>query len=153
VNRARKLLRLSRGARRLLFQAALVVLAIRSGLWLLPFRRVRAILARMDTAPPLLRPRNGTSTDEIARAVRSASRFVPHASCLTQALAAQALLRWSGISSRLHIGVAKDDAGRLEAHAWVESKGSIVIGGSGLARYTPLLVLTGENPGGLGTRG
>jgi hypothetical protein len=137
----------------LLFQAALVVLAIRSGLWLLPFRRVRAILARMDTAPPLLRPRNGASADEIAGAVRRASRFVPHASCLTQALAAQALLRWSGISSGLHIGVAKDDAGRLEAHAWVESNGSIVIGGSGLARYTPLLVLTGENPGGPGTRG
>jgi Transglutaminase-like superfamily len=140
------------GAWSLLFQAALVVAAVRLGLWMLPFRRLRAGMARLATAPPLLRPGEGASTDEIARAVARASRYVPRASCLTQALATQALLRWRGIPAHLHIGVAKAAEGRLEAHAWVESQGRIVIGGSALGRYTPLLVLTGDPPGGLRAR-
>jgi hypothetical protein len=123
---------------RLLLQSGLLVTAIRLGLWLLPFRRLRAVLARLTAAPPLLRPGEEASADQIARAVRRASRHVPQASCLTQALATQTLLRWRGIPAHLHIGVAKDAAGRLEAHAWVESEGRVVIGGTALARYTPL---------------
>jgi hypothetical protein len=41
----------------------------------------------------------------------------------------------------LHIGVVKDDEGRLQAHAWVASRGEIVIGGHELERYTTLAVL------------
>jgi hypothetical protein len=39
----------------------------------------------------------------------------------------------------LRIGVAKGEAGKLEAHAWVESQGRIVIGGlRDLPYFTPL---------------
>jgi len=69
---------------------------------------------------------------------------VPAASCLTQALAAHLLLCRRGLTPQLHIGVAKDQRDRLIAHAWVESEGRIVVGGTDLQRYTPLLVLKGE---------
>ncbi|MGH9544213.1 MAG: lasso peptide biosynthesis B2 protein [Terriglobales bacterium] len=43
------------------------------------------------------------------------------------------------MQSRIRIGVSKD-AGQFEAHAWVESQDRVVIGDSGLQRYTPMMV-------------
>ena len=58
--------------------------------------------------------------------------------CLTQALAAQRILRQEGIDSALRIGVAKDGQ-ELLAHAWLERAGRVVIGGgASRARYKPL---------------
>jgi Transglutaminase-like superfamily len=71
--------------------------------------------------------------------VRVASRYVPRASCLTQALVLHILLRREGLPSRIRIGVSKD-AGFFEAHAWVESHDRVVIGDSGLQRYVPMMV-------------
>lgn len=78
--------------------------------------------------------------EQICRAVRRVSRYIPSASCLTQALAAKILLRRSGHEAKLRIGVAKGAAGDFQAHAWVEVAGRSVIGGSDsqLRRYTGL---------------
>ena len=62
------------------------------------------------------------------RSVRTVSRFVPQATCLTQALAASLLIRYDGQESELKIGVAKDDRSRLIAHAWLEMDGRIILG-------------------------
>jgi hypothetical protein len=79
------------------------------------------------------------SADRIAWAVSVASRYVPAATCLPQALAVRMLLQQQGYPARLHIGVAKGEGGQLEAHAWVESEGRVVVGNSqDLSRYTPL---------------
>jgi hypothetical protein len=61
--------------------------------------------------------------------------------CLNQALAAQMLLAQRGYPALLHIGVAKGKEGQFQAHAWVESEGKVVIGGSGPECFTPLAVL------------
>jgi hypothetical protein len=77
-------------------------------------------------------------------AVTAASRYVPGATCLAQALAAQVLLGRTGYPARLRIGVAKGEERKFEAHAWVESQGRVVIGGPGLGRFTPLTTLAGD---------
>ena len=80
------------------------------------------------------------SVEAIAWAVAAATRLVPRASCLTQALAARAMLLSEGLPSSLHLGVAKTEKGALEAHAWLECQGKIVTGGSpDLERYALLL--------------
>ena len=81
----------------------------------------------------------------IAWAIAVAQRVVPRATCLPQALAAEALLVHCGHPVELRIGVIKTDRGRLVAHAWVESAGRIVVGGLGraLSRYTALPPLPG----------
>ena len=56
------------------------------------------------------------------------SRYVPAATCLTQALATRVLLSRLGQPAHLRIGVAKSKKGQLQAHAWVESQGKIIIG-------------------------
>jgi hypothetical protein len=139
-------LRLSRGKRRLFIQSVFLVAAVRLGLWLLPFGIVRQLLRRATQPPALSSERNPAIIDQIAWAVTRASLFVPVSTCLTQALAAQILLRWHGLPARVHMGVAKDAHNCLVAHAWTESGGRVVVGGSGLGRYTPLLVLENEHP-------
>ena len=138
-------------AERLLLIKALCVLAgVRAGLSLLSFPRFQAlfgcILATIgvgrDTAasPPIA---------QLVWAVRCASVYVPHPTCLTQALAAQVLLERFGYPTRLLIGVAPDDKGRtpFQAHAWLESKGVVVIGGS-TVDYVPLATLQVATPRG-----
>ena len=58
-----------------------------------------------------------------------AARF-PSATCLVQALAADAILRRRGLACELRIGVrARDDSTvPIEAHAWVECDGAVAIG-------------------------
>ena len=57
-------------------------------------------------------------------------RLLKDGPCLTQALAMQFMLKRSNLPANLCIGVAKGDGGRLLAHAWIESEGRVVIGGS-----------------------
>ena len=58
------------------------------------------------------------------------------ATCLPQAVTAEALLMWGGRPVELRIGVIKTDHGSLVAHAWVESGGRVVVGAlnEGLSR-------------------
>ena len=134
MRRLERFARLSSAERRLLFRAWLTVAAVRTGLWCLPLHLVRRIKvhARQD-------PRR--AADRIIWSVITAARYFPHATCLTQAIAAQALLSRSGHASRIEIGVAKDRTSRFEAHAWLVCNGRIVLGGPESARYTPLLAL------------
>jgi hypothetical protein len=135
MRRLGKLLRLAPGDRLLLAEAALWVAAVRTGLWLLPSATLRWLLA-VPTREPAADP---TPIERTAWAVRAASRCVPRASCLTQALAAKVLLGRRGHPAELRIGVARGGGGRLEAHAWLEQAGRVVIGGSAdLERYTRL---------------
>ena len=104
----------------LLVRAVLVVVRIRLGLWVLPWSRVAAIVGR---------PRNTRSRLDVARlerAVRLASRVVPFATCLTQALALNQLLSNNGHASTVLIGVRQDE-GRFAAHAWVEWSGRTLL--------------------------
>jgi Transglutaminase-like superfamily len=79
----------------------------------------------------------------IAWAVTSAARYVPAATCLTQALAAKVLLTVAGREARLTIGVEKD-GNRLRAHAWVEGNGRVIVGDHDLSRFTVLPSIEGE---------
>jgi hypothetical protein len=139
MKRLHTFLRLSAPERQLLIKAALLLAAIRLGLGLLPFHTLRHLLAKVAEAPTGFRETDRSSADRIAWAVEAAGRHLPRAgTCLTQALAAQVLLARRGYPALLRIGVVKSEEGRLEAHAWLESRGRIVIGGSGLERYIPL---------------
>src|SRR5437762_9506584 len=136
MKRLRKFLLLTAAERNLLIRTVLLLGAIRVGLSLLTFRTLRSLLARVTPARGGFRALRHSSPDQVARAVTAASRYVPRATCLTQALAAQVLLTRQGYPVCLRIGVAKGEGGQLEAHAWVENQGKVVIGGAALGRYT-----------------
>lgn len=119
----------------LLIAAMMVVVPVRLGLYLLPFRMLRAMLGLLNRSRS--KPSQRVTPQKVAWAVRAVSRYVPHASCLTQALATQAILAVFGISATLRIGVAPGGKGRLEAHAWLEYGNRIVIGWESRGRFTP----------------
>lgn len=138
MRRLRRLVRLPAAERGLLVKAAILLWAIRLGLWLLPFQTLRALLVRVARPPAGSPPRDPSVPDRIAWGVAVASRYLPRATCLTQALAAQALLARNGHPACVRIGVATTGARQFHAHAWVESQGRVVFGGSEVQRYAQL---------------
>jgi hypothetical protein len=125
---------------RLFGRAFIMVGVVRIGLWVLPFSLLRRLVIRLvqDSAPR-------ETVAGIAWAARAASRRTPFATCLTQALAAHILLVNAGHDSKLEIGVAKDERGCFEAHAWTVCEGAIVVGGSDLSKYAPLITWAGDS--------
>lgn len=146
MRRLSRFFELSPAERHQLMVAALLLGLIKMGLMVLPFQRLQNILARLARS----KDQSILSSDEqrelVVRAVVTASRHMPFSlTCLPQALATFVLLSRQGYSARVHFGVAKDVEGRLEAHAWVECQGQIVIGGAERERFTPLVALEGKS--------
>lgn len=109
--------------------ALLAVLSARARLLLLPLARVRDWAAAPTRKTPDLHDPSLVVAG-VGRAVTAASACVPGGrNCLVRAIAVQGMLNGRGIASELRIGVSKSPAGQLDAHAWVECMGGIVIGG------------------------
>jgi hypothetical protein len=128
--RVRRFVALPQWRRRLWFSAFMTLWECRLRLWLEPFRRVQERSIR--TGGSAVHPH------DVRWAVLSAARFVPASTCLVEALAAQRLLSRSGLPAVVHFGVSREGAG-LEAHAWVESDGVLVVGDHETGRYRELL--------------
>ena len=123
---------------RLLVQCVAMLVAVRVALTVIGLTRLRA-----KWLPERLPPVEAVPAARLARAVRTASRLVPFASCLTQAQAAQILLARSGIASTVCLGVRETAFGGLAAHAWLLLDGRLILGGEPheIARFRQLAVL------------
>src|ERR1043166_9446439 len=84
IRKLRSYGRLSRAERRLAMKSIALVACVRLALWVLPFLKLQALCERFRGAG---RPsEHPADAQQIARAVRLAGRYVPRATCLTQAL-------------------------------------------------------------------
>jgi hypothetical protein len=119
----------------LLLRTVILVAAIRAGLWVLPFRVMQRITFRTRKIK-----QTSYSVEQFIWAVRATSLYVPRATCLTQAMAAQALLLRAGYNPKVKIGVAKNEKNLFEAHAWLMLGDRVLIGGTEVERYTALTV-------------
>jgi hypothetical protein len=126
----RKLARLSWGDLPVLTEALVLVSAIRLALWFIPFRYF--------TLAPRVAPCQDGDTNRLRWAVLAAAAVVPKSTCLVRALAAQRLFALHGHVSRLHIGVAPSVEEGLAAHAWLEYRGDILVGGT-TTQFSPIL--------------
>jgi hypothetical protein len=135
-----RFVRLPARRRRLVLRAIVAVAGFRVALPLLPFRWVQALAARARRSSTGAQ----SSREDIAWSVISVGRRL-RSTCLVDALALQALLLREGHDANLRIGVAKTAAGRLEAHAWLDSGGHVLVGGPESARFTEL-PLSGAQP-------
>jgi hypothetical protein len=146
MRRVHRFLRLSALDRCLLIESALLLGAIKVGLWLLPFQTLRHLLMSIAQVTTQRQAADRASVSQVVWAVTVVSRYFPKVrTCLTQALAMQVLLGRRGHPTHLHIGVVRNEGGQLQAHAWVESGERIITGGlKDLSRYTPLLSRDGK---------
>lgn len=134
-NPLRKFIELPSGDRALLVRSVMLIGLARVALWILPFNAARRLLT-----PRAGRRMTSVTTEKIGWAISVGKSFVPMASCLPQALAAESLLVGAGHPVEFRIGVAKTSDGQIDAHAWIESGGRLVVGDltQGLSTYTPL---------------
>lgn len=111
----------------------LTVVRVRAGLTIVGYKPRRQFQPRSTVDA------GGVSALQIARYVSRISRFVPGASCLTQAVAAQRLLSVHGHSSHIRIGV-KAEGKSFTAHAWLLFRERVILGGDedSLAAYAVL---------------
>jgi hypothetical protein len=140
-----RFIRLPAEDRAALMLAFRTLMTLRLGMWLFPVRvmrkRVHIAAGNRGNLPrePDLRTSGSSSVQRIVWAVKTAAPYIPCATCLTQALAGQWLLRYRGYRSELYLGVAKSPSGDFRAHAWLQCGDCVVIGGGDLRGYTPLL--------------
>jgi hypothetical protein len=135
---ARKLISLRADERSLMLQAAALLPAVRLVQSSLPFKRWRPLLTRgAPTRTKALTP------GQIALAVDRARRGVPGVyKCLPVAYTGHLLLHRHGHDSTVQVGVARDAQGKVEAHAWVECEGRVLIGDQpDLSRFVPFPAL------------
>ena len=114
-------------------RACVVLAATRLALRTLRWRHAVDLL----DGPLPARPSPACGAAEVAAAVLAASRLLPGtSSCLAQALAARILLRRQGLPCEIRIGVNRTSHGGIEAHAWLESEGQVILGVAA-PRYAP----------------
>lgn len=131
-----RMLHLTWSDRSLLAAVLLLLLFARALLHTIGFRQVRSLMLQGVERTAAYWRRH--PLERVMWAVDAASRRCS-ATCLEQALATEALLRRAGLPAQLCIGVAKAAGDRLEAHAWVEQHGVVVVGAQeDLGRYTRL---------------
>ena len=122
-----KIRQVSPRERLLLAEASATMPCVHAIQQLMPFKRWRTLLERGDAVAPdgVDRP----SIEQIVWSVRIASRYVPgEYKCLPNAYTAHLMLHRYGYPSQIHVGVARDPQGKVEAHAWVECEGRTVVG-------------------------
>jgi len=130
--------------RRLLVWTGMVLAAARVCIWMVPFHVAR----RFIVPPRPAHPADRLTAPRVRWAIGIAQRLIPDATCLPQAIAAESLLVRDGHDVALRIGVMKNAAGKIEAHAWVECEGRVVVGDlpEGLGKYTQLPPLPPAHP-------
>lgn len=116
---------------------ALWLIAVKAGLCLLPFDRLRGWITAADQ--PAGQPVAMKDLREITEAIAHLSRFLAplRINCLPQALVGQSLLNRKGFDVQLKIGVLKNRDDLLTAHAWLEYQGRVILGNlRGLKQFT-----------------
>ena len=127
--RLQRIREISGEERVLLLRAVLVVLFVRIALL------CAGVTAAKRSGSLAARGIRRHSVDQMAWAVAVAGAYVPGMSCLTQAVALEAMLAQVGHTCRVELGVVKDLAFR--AHAWVIAGDKIVLGGD-VKPYSPI---------------
>ena len=112
---------------RVLVTAALAQVILGAAIRIVPPAVLRSRIARLRSLAQLLI--GNTSPRDVVRAIEATGRRLPAIStCLVRAFVAELLLGSPARPLRLTIGVKQMPDGRLESHAWVTDRDSILIG-------------------------
>lgn len=123
---------------KLLYLEAFVLLGWARILKLLPFSKVAPRLGiYMKETPEITNNSSRATLGSISQAVHIMSKYTFWESqCLVKAIAAMRMLEKRGIESTLYLGTAKDEKGKLIAHAWLRSGPFYITGSEGMEKFT-----------------
>jgi hypothetical protein len=126
----------------LLFRTFMLMTQVRLGL---RFSNFQTLLQTLGLDYPIIQtPASPPSLRTILWTVNCSSFYMPgNVLCLARALTTQVLLNRYGYTADLRIGVKRGETGDLQAHAWIEHHGNVIIGQlPELSLYIPLPSLT-----------
>jgi len=145
--RIKTFLHLNLGYKLLLMEAFLSLGISRLALLTMEFKEIAPYLGKQREPESVFAGKKRqppTRAKKVGRAVRLMSNYTPWESkCLAQAMAAKIMLNRRGIKSELYLGVAKDERGRMIAHAWVKCCGFVLTGAEGMDGFTVVSVFSG----------
>lgn len=128
--------RLGRPRQLLLVEAAATLAIATAAVRWLPFKQAVRIGSRRHGPS-----KHALVISDVSWAVKTAARKLPwKAVCIQQGIALQRMLRRRGVDARLHYGIARDQAGDIEAHVWVAADGRVLIGGDQAERFTQVAI-------------
>ncbi len=120
----------------LYLEAALWLGMSRLAILILPFRWIAPFLGKHMAHSDENEYRDRQTVIFVSRAILDMSCHLPwECKCLAQAISGKMMLRRRQIPSTLYLGVAKKEAGDLNAHAWLHAGGINILGGGGLERF------------------
>lgn len=131
--------------RNLFLKTYILLTFVRFGLVWRSFNRLRTLLEQISRPHPTA----AAPVDLIGQrqlvvrvqwAVNACCKFMPGSvKCLAKALTMKTLLDQHNCPAQLLIGVDKNSVNQLEAHAWIEYEGHVVMGQlNDLSRFKPL---------------
>ena len=141
-----RILTISKSDLAIILRAFFILNFVRLGLFLLPFSVLQKLLYRASHLSRSAKSRDcHIAIKKIVWAVNVSSRYTPGlVKCLARALTTQTLMKFCGYSPQLQIGVIKADDG-IQAHAWIEHEGQVVIGNlSNLNTFVPMQLVKGN---------
>lgn len=137
MNKLRILWNTNKESRKLLIESY-IYMAWARYLKSIPFSKVATSLGlkMMETSfDPLLTNRKVLAN--VSQSIHIMSKYTFWESqCLVKAIAAMRMLEKRQIESTLYLGTAKDENGKLIAHAWLRSGPYYVTGAEGMERFT-----------------
>ena len=125
IRRLRKFMALSFREKLLFVEAFLLHLWVGMLLMVVPFRRIPRLFASRQSA---VGSQQSAIVENIRDAVQRAGQVSPWRNrCLVSSLAGRCMLRRRQINSQIHLGIAKNAAGKTIADAWLEAEGYEVV--------------------------
>jgi len=138
----KRLLKLAKGSRgkKLFLQTYITMTLVRLGLLVLPFSQLNNLVGKSKRLKFLVLAPQEVNSGRIVQAVYRSSRHQPGSPmCLARALTTAILMNIYDFPYEVNIGVAKGENGKIEAHAWVMSQNTVIVGNlSDLSRYVPM---------------
>ncbi len=133
-----KFLQLPKERKSLIIKAIVLLLAIKLGCYFLSFKTICRIIQKKTVTKSKTDIK--TLKHDVIWSIEAASNHLPFTkTCLIKALAAQILLSNYGYQSNIKIGITKSKNDLLDAHAWIESSGDIIMGNTDkLSEYKEL---------------
>ncbi|WP_090981634.1 lasso peptide biosynthesis B2 protein [Paenibacillus sp. CF384] len=104
----------------------------------IPFSRLAPSLGRRMFETPLAHdPSHVMAIRQIAQAIGVMSRHtIWESQCMVRAIAASKMLKRRRIGSTLYLGTARDEQGKMIAHAWLRSGPFYVTGAEEMKMFT-----------------
>jgi Transglutaminase-like superfamily len=135
-----RFIRLASQDRNLFLKTYILLTIVRLGLFFRSFNRLCQILARMSSPEQSVAGDHHQLVCRVIWSINASCKLMPGSvKCLARALTMKTLLDMHHCPSKLMIGVDKNKVEQLEAHAWVEYEGHVVMGQlNDLSRFKPL---------------